>query len=437
MSRDLILHIGINKTGSTAIQKVMALRRREILAQGMSYPRTPGYEKHVLLATAAATRSEKDNARIWKFSSPEVKLDKFRSEFDAEMKALPDSVRRIILSAEQFSFVLKDIKGIENLRDLVAPYADDIKVVVYLRRPDQHLTSLYSEMIRWGDARAPGLAGLRLPAGHGYDFDRMLDRWATVFGEQAIKPQIFERRPGEKFDVIEHFLGICGLKIKIPAKKTANEALSLPAQLVLVELARRIQGGGRHFNVSSEMWRLLVESAAAVLPGKGWQPTRAEAEAFNERYAENHERVRARWFPERPTLFSTDYSELPVESPRLETAALLDATMRVILELGERAIGLEDKLAAAVLPTAEQEGNNRRMQRNLAKRIQLFPDNIEARVKLARLLAAEGDLQAAQKLVEAALKISPNNAEASALSVDLAARESVDMDDEAVEAAVA
>lgn len=420
MARDLILHIGINKTGSTSIQKVMALRRREIAAQDMFYPRTPGYEKHVLLATAAATRPEREGGRVWKFSSPAVRLAKFRTEFEAEMRAMPASVTRVILSAEQFSFVLKDVPAIQNLHDLVAPYVDSITVVPYLRRPDQHLTSLYSEMIRWGDARAPGLDGLRLPAGHGYDYDRLLDRWASVFGEASMKPQIFERRPGEKFDVVQHFLDLCGLKLKIPTKKNAaNEALSLHAQLVLVELARQINHGGKHANVASNKWRTLVEAAAAVLPGKGWVPGRAEAEAFNARYADNFERVRARWFPERETLFSTDYAGLPEEAPTLDRATLFDASVRVLLQMGETAMQLEDQLARAMVPAAEQQGNSRQMHRNLAKRIELFPDNVEARVKLARLLAKEGDLPAARRLLEAALKIDPKHADAKTALEDL------------------
>jgi tetratricopeptide (TPR) repeat protein len=305
---------------------------------------------------------------------------------------------------------------------MVMPYVDSARVVVYLRRPDQHLTSLYSEMIRWGDARAPGLTNLRPPAGHGYDYDRLLDRWASVFGEAAIEPQIFERPPGSKFDVVEHFIKLCGLTLKAGTKKTANEALSLAAQLVLVELARRINGLGMHANVSSHSWRVLVEAAAATLPGKSWQPTQAEAAAYNARFAENHERVRQRWFPERETLFSTDFSALPTEAPKLDTAALLDACLRVTMRLGEKTLGLEDELAKAMIPAAEQAGNDQRLQRNLAKRIHLFPDNIEARLKLARLLAKDGDHDAAERLVDAALKIDPDHAEAVALRAEFEAQ---------------
>ncbi len=50
MPRDLILHIGTSKTGSTSIQKVLARQRRALRTQGIVYPRSPGSERHELLA---------------------------------------------------------------------------------------------------------------------------------------------------------------------------------------------------------------------------------------------------------------------------------------------------------------------------------------------------------------------------------------------------
>ena len=422
MARDLILHIGINKTGSTAIQKVLAQRRAEILAQGMVYPRSPGYERHALLAVSSAPSFDRQDTRIYKFASPDAKIASFRADFKAEMSSLPGSVKRVIISAEQLSFVLKDEAGITNLRDMLTPYVDDISVVVYLRRPDQHLTSLYSEMIRWGDARPPGLANLNLPVAHGYDYETMLNRWAAVFGEAAIKPQIFERPPGGRFDAVEHFLDLCGLKLTIPAKKTANEALSLPAQLVLVEFARRISGSNKPSNVNSHRWRVLVE-AASTLPGPSWRPTAQEAQAFVGRYARNLEAVRRRWFPERDSLFSTDFSDLSDEPMQLDPSALLDACARVSLALGDKVTAMDDEIAKEASNAAEKSGDSQRLHRNLSRRIELFPNNIEARVKLARLLIRDGDVSAAQLLIEKAVQIDPKHAEARALRAELAANQ--------------
>ena len=424
MARDLILHIGTSKTGSTSIQRVLSRQRREMLAQGVAYPRSPGFERHGYLAMAATTdRKRVDNSGkpVWKGSSPEARLAKFRAEFAQEMGELPASVHRVIISAEQFSMTLLDCESVQNLHDLVSPYVDSIQVVVWLRRPDQHFASLYSQMLRYGDAQPPGLLHARVPPAHGYDFDGLLDRWASVFGEAAIKPQLFQRAHGRKFDVVADFLALCGLELKpeaVAAAAAANEALSHAAQAALYRLAQRIRDGKRG-NVSSLMWQQLVEAATTAAPGRSWQPTRAEAAAFCARWADNHEAVRRRWFPERTSLFSQDFSDLPEVAPAIDDAALMQAALSMILTLGQKVVVLEDKVALEKIPAAEQAGEGERLHRMLSRRVMVDPTDLDARLKLAQSLQKSGDLPASRRQVDAILKINARHTEALALEKEL------------------
>ena len=398
-----------------------------MLAQGVSYPRSPGHERHTYLAVSATTdrkRIENADRGFWKGVSPSVQLAKFQTEFEKEMEELPATVQRVLLSAEDFSALLLDREGVQNLRNMLVAYADTITVIVYLRRPDHHLTSLYSEKLRWGGVQPPGLMNANVPP-HAYDYYNLLDRWASVFGEKAIQPRIYEQQQGTKFDVVEDFLKVCTLDLDIASQKNvanSNKALSFAAQVVLVELAGRLRVK-RRANVSSSLWQHLVSAASAALPGKSWQPTRQEASAFVEQYADNHDAVRRRWFPERETLFSTDFSDLPAEPMQMDASAMQEACMRLLLQMGETITSLEDRLAETVIPAAEQAGDDKRLHRNLIKRIELKPQNIEARLKLAQLLVKTGDIAAAQRQVQAALKIDPRNADAHALYKMVAARE--------------
>ena len=420
----MIVHIGTTKTGSTAIQKVLARSRTELLAQGVSYPRSPGHERHAYLAASAATdraRIENADRGFWKGVSPALQLQKFQTEFRAEMESLPASVRRIIVSAEDFSARLLDRQGVQNLHAMLMPYADTITVVVYLRRPDQHLTSLYSEKLRWGSAQQPGLLDAKVAA-HAYDYAGLLDRWALVFGEHAIKPRLYEQRQGVKFDVVQDFLDVCGIRLDLAAQNgltDSNKALSFAAQMTLVELAERLRVKKRA-NVSSSLWQHLVDAVSTSLPGPGWRPTQQEAAAFVARYADDHDVVRRRWFPERTTLFSTDFSSLPAEPMQLSPAEAQDASLRVILEMGKIVTTFEDKLAETTISAAEHTQDDKRLRRNLVKRIELKPQNIEARLQLANYLVRIGDRAAATRQVQAALKIDPRNADARTLSAALA-----------------
>ena len=396
-----------------------------MLAQGVAYPRSAGHERHSYLAVSATTdrkRIENADRGFWKGVSPAAQLKKFRAEFQAEMENLPATVRRVLLSAEEFSALLLDRQGVQNLHAMVSDYADTFTVIVYLRRPDQHLTSLYSEKLRWGGVQPPSLLDARVPS-HAYDYDDLLDRWSSVFGEGNVKPQIYEQRPDGKFDVVKEFLELCGLKLDVASQKEAaksNKALSFAAQMILVELAGKLRVKKRA-NVDSSLWQHLVDAVSASIPGPSWQATQQEAAAFVARYAENHEAVRRRWFPERTSLFSTEFSDLPLQPMQLDPAAMQEAYVRLVLEMGEKITTQEDKLAEMIVPVAEQAGDDKRLHRNLIKRIQLRPQNIEARLKLAQLLVKTGDTAAARRQIQAALKIDPRNAGAQALNTELAA----------------
>ena len=342
MPRDLILHIGTSKTGSTSIQKVLARQRRALRAQGVFYPRSPGGERHELLAVAACTdprRLKPANRPLWHGMDPQARLDQFAAEFAEEMAAIPGNVHRIVVSAEQFSMLLLDRQGVQNLHDMLAPYADRFTVVAYLRRPDQHFASLYSEMLRWGDARRPDLLGMHVSRAHDYDYAALLDRWASVFGADRVRPRLFERGVGKRFDVVDDFASVCGMTLA-PASgedaRSANPSIVFTAQMVLVELAALVNGG-RETNVQSVQWRNITQAATTALPGSGWRPTRQEAQAFVARYAERNETVRRRWFAERETLFSTDFSDLPEAPMVARPPALLAAALRIIREMGDMA----------------------------------------------------------------------------------------------------
>jgi len=369
MSRDLILHIGMSKTGSTSIQKVLSTQRPALLAQGLLYPKSPGNERHEYLAAEASTNKyhKSPPARpLWQGMTPSERLTRFREEFAAEMADIPSNVHRIIISAEQFSMFLLDRQSVQNLHDLLRPHVDAITVVVYLRRPDQHFTSLYTEMLRWGDAKLPDLLSMPVLRAHDYDYHALLERWANVFGDAAIKPRIFEQSRKERFDVVNDFLSVCGIMLQqeLPKEaRTANQSITHAGQLVLVELAKLVRQGDTR-SVQSPFWGLVTLAASRAVPGRGWLPTREEARVFNARYAESIEQVRRKWFPERPFLFSNDYEQLPEAPLAPSPEALVDASARIIQQVAsicqDREARLTERLRRMNQATAPHVKNRAR-----------------------------------------------------------------------------
>ncbi len=342
VKRHVILHIGTMKTGTTSIQQVFAKRRDDILAQGACYPKSPGAQAHELLTYAAAKgeRGPRAGDAFWKGVDPQVRLRQFRTEFDAEMQSVPPGVGRVILSDERFSFYLRSREHIAALKAILDPYFDSFAVVAYLRRQDSFLASRYAEQLRVGTVGEPDHRHKNPDRLHDYDYLGLLDNWGAVFGEESVKPRIYERVTKGGFDSVKDFLGACGLDLIVSEDDRgarSNPSMNLSGQHVLREVGRQMQEQTEKTGLGGPLWRRISDSVTAALPGKGWLPTRTEAAAFMERFAESNEAVRARYFPDRASLFADESASFPEQPAEVSDRALFEAACRSLLEVATRA----------------------------------------------------------------------------------------------------
>lgn len=189
-------------------------------------------------------------------------------------------------------------------------------MVVYLRRQDQHAASAYSQVLRGGIMREPGLPRGGPEVQPEYDFGALLDRFARVFGDASMRPRIFDRGSLKGGDVVEDFLLLSGIALPIPpeaSKKNSNPSIALEGQALLLAAGRRLAAAtGNDLWRDTPQWRRLAESVGEALTGRGWRPTQAEARAFMQRFSATNERARSRFFPHLPSLFSLDFEDLAV-----------------------------------------------------------------------------------------------------------------------------
>ena len=373
MSRELILHIGITKTGSTSLQRVLSRARPALADQGISYPRSPGFTQHQMLAYAFADerawRKWRNNP-VWGGLQPRARIEQFLQEFDAELRALPPAIGRVILSTEYLYIRLQAADEVQRLHDLLRQYFSTMRVVVYLRRQDSHLTSLYTEILRSGTAFAPPGGPLRANPGHDMDYAALLRRWSDACGQSNIQPRIFERTAGRPYDSVQDFLDLVGIRLPDSTERGAevNASINLAGQKLLVDLAdliRQQEGGGD--NISSPVWRSLAAAVTAAAPGKGWRPTRHRAEEFYNKFRDGNEEVRRTWFPERATLFEEDFGEYPETEPVVGADAAYEAACRALLHVAQEAIERVNKGASEAVREARQGGNPARLRTVLAR----------------------------------------------------------------------
>jgi hypothetical protein len=419
-TRECILHIGHSKTGSTSIQNAFAAHRDALDARGVRYPTSPGWANHALVPASAAPPALRERGihpAFWGGLPPGDRIERFRAEFPAEMTALPPSVRTVVLSSEQCIFILPDRESIARVKALLTPHFDRIRILVYLRRQDTHFASAYTQKLRDGVVEEP-----RLPAeGEAcaeYDYATILSRWADVFGAGNVVPRLFDRAELVGGDVIDDALALCEAAGAVPSDsrwRASNPSTDAVGQALMVAVARAMaaeagEGGApRRASLADPVWRHFTEMMTALRPGRGWLPPPAMARAFVERFADGNEWIRAHWFPDRPSLFSTDYDASTGGFP--DAAALLPHAIDLIVRLSERDLRREiaDHLELAAVLVRHREPE--RALRRLNAAVALDETAPEPRLALARVLANLGRTELAAAHLEVAATHLPGDDE--------------------------
>ena len=422
MKRPLILHIGLSKTGSSSIQRVLAARRPDMRKQGVHFAESPGWANHALLPAAVVSHPRilwGYHPATWEGMAPAARIARFRDEFAAEMAGLPDDVDRVLITAEQIGGVLRLDEEVQRLADLLERYFDTVKVVVYLRRQDQHAASAYTEWLRGGVLREPGLPDGGIEEHPEYDYGGLLDRWARAFGQAAIVPRIFARDRLVDGDVIADFLSVAGLTLpplEEDANRQSNPSLSAPAQLLLLAAGRHMAArAGDVVWRDTPAWRHLSISVTEAMPGRGWRPTQEDARAFLARFEATNEHARACYFPAEASLFGTEFADLPTEQAPLPEGAVLEAALDALLHEMQASTMREAAAAMTQYRLNRRLQDRAAMQRCLVRAVKFGPDILAPRLRLAELFFEDGDLRQAQQHVEAALRIAPEDAVAQRL----------------------
>ena len=306
-----ILHIGVGKTGTSTIQSFLRLNPRPLAAQGVDYPAflSRGQGRHLPLSAYVAEDADRTRSRI-QLRISEEGLPAFRAGLERDLQAHVDELAEkglntCILSDEGLSGL--DQKAcLVRLKTLLEAVFESIEIILYLRRQDQLFVSRRSQRLKEGRMNLKALRKRRF-----FDFEPILDRWADVFGEDRVKPRLYERGEFPDGDILPDFLAACGLEMTGEFERPGwrNPSLSPRAEIFLQHFFRLRDAQGK--TGGWEKRPSAVRYVMQLFPGSGSSLPRKAAKAFYAEYAQSNEAVRARWFPDRTTLFKEDFSAYP------------------------------------------------------------------------------------------------------------------------------
>lgn len=216
----LYIHIGHEKTGTTAIQNFCFDNRDELKSEGLLYP-IIGYQDFVQSSLVNCIHHLDNNGKYLEFFPPGESIDSNAIWGELVKKSI-EWGGDVLISSEHFISRL-DKKGIEFIRRYLSKNLPEykIKIVVFLRRQDECFVSRLSTLSK---------AGASKPFKHWkkevlskslyYDYCKLLDLWAEGFGEDALILKNY-RKGSDVRDEIQSVLGI-----NIDTKTTARNNTS-------------------------------------------------------------------------------------------------------------------------------------------------------------------------------------------------------------------
>ncbi len=322
--RTAIVHIGLEKTGSTAIQRWLAFHQQALQDAGILIPRSVGFPNHTKLVSACLDDGVVDNIKSHHLFVTGLSEARFRSTIFAdlshEVQRADPSWHTLVISSELISSRLSSQAEINRLVSEIGLYVDHIHFVIFLRRQDQLALSRFSSILRSGYGQFDDLYVdyspfnfLRVEDARPisddlffYDFEAILSRFdglpnceLGVFFYGVDRPiNIFAQLL--KFDENSRF------------EPRHNSALSAEAQFILAQLNQcypvQFPSGRRN-----DAYRQLQRQIEREVSGPPRMISRQSAEDFLSRYREANQRVCERFARSPEEVFSDDLSNYPLE----------------------------------------------------------------------------------------------------------------------------
>jgi hypothetical protein len=208
---DLYLHIGMNKSASTAIQDFFSTNRDRLLAEhSVLWPRTGlghggrGGNSHYAISEALGFTNDPrfftlDKARIGTL------ITDLRSEFSA---ARP----RVAVLSSEFFVLRRDPERVKLFFGRHNP-----RIVIYLRRHDAWLESLFAQAIKsvpdpkWDSNFESFLSFQKKSRNQHLSYLELVNAWAKVFGDDRIELRPY-REESPPSAVIADFLSLLGVE---------------------------------------------------------------------------------------------------------------------------------------------------------------------------------------------------------------------------------
>ncbi|MBC7284275.1 hypothetical protein [Hoeflea sp.] len=241
------LHIGIGKTGTTAIQHALHLQRDQLLEDGVLYPKSGvAYEAHHSLAPLNVKAIPKPVKEMY---------ETLRSEIE---EANPD---KVLLSSEFFCFVNPNVVA------EIAAYMKDYTttVIFFVREQVDLIESAYKQELKTNPVFTSTFDEYIQRVVKAFDFNERINPWVENFGRENVKALLYRSKKGYRSDPLKLLLDETDILL---SADTDLSELNPSIPSCLAETVRLVNKTGISHDDKRAIVQEIMKSYPLIGPGR-------------------------------------------------------------------------------------------------------------------------------------------------------------------------
>lgn len=255
--KNLYLHIGHEKTGTTALQIFFSQNQDYLKSEGVLYPVAgqAGIGGHIGLVNPLFYNETNKHLEFFK-GAENYGMDQWDFLVDEIESYIGDT---IVISAELFSSRLSE-PSIKYIYDRLSNIKNTkTTIVFYARRHDELLESYFSTLVKNGSPRTlESLYQAAIKREKYFDYVKILNPWINQFGSESIILRLYDNKLLGNNIIIDFLHAIGKSGIAIDSSKYGKENTSLqPATAYLCSLVNRKIIGLGYFERTKKVSVLL------------------------------------------------------------------------------------------------------------------------------------------------------------------------------------
>jgi hypothetical protein len=231
----IVLHIGMTKAGSSALQAGLFSVRQQLRDSGVLYPDGGRVRNsHILLLHGLVPPARLPRGLRRLYGDNVGALERDMHAWLAGVEAAIDATRpHTVILSEEFLFYVVDDNALMELRRRMLSLGHSVEVVVYVRRPSEHYLSSVQQLLK---------ASHRIPGPNPVAYRPTIEGYANHVADRVHVVK-YDRDNWHDGDILHHFLTafVPDADMRAMAPMThVNESLSAEAMSLLAEYRSRV-----------------------------------------------------------------------------------------------------------------------------------------------------------------------------------------------------